>query len=195
MQEDDNFEVFDDGSANVDSPQETIKKGAGRVRDTARNAARTARDAVGDFANDLQSDLSGNMAEKGRLGFAMFLYVVFGYGFFIFESSTAILLVLGFVALFERDRHVVRMLVNVLALYLTIKIGWSVFASLWAFTVMLLEKVLFFAPSSIFKFLSTVRSIIGYAYDFIFVLIGLKGMSKARKGEYIKVKYVDSLFD
>ena len=172
-----------------------LRQKIGSARVAAMRAGQQVRIQAEALADGLQSGLSERMSEKGQLGFSMFLYAVIAYGFFIFESSTAILLLIGFVALCEKDKNLIRMLVNVLALYLIIKIGWSLFSSLWAFATFALSKLLFFLPSVVFSFLSTTRTLIGYLYDFLFVLIGLHGVSKARKGEYIKVGYVDSLFD
>jgi hypothetical protein len=43
--------------------------------------------------------------------------------------------------------------------------------------------------------LSVARKFIGFAYDMIFVFIGLRGISMARKGKYIKLKFVENLFN
>lgn len=172
-----------------------LKQKIGSARVAAMRAGQHVRIQAGALADDLQSDLSERMSQKGHLGFSMFLYAVIAYGFFIFESSTAILLLIGFVAVFEQDKTLIRMLVNVLSLYLAIKIGWSLFSSLWEFATFTLSKLLFFLPAVVFTFLSSARTLIGYLYDFLFVLVGLYGVSRARKGEYIKVGYVDSLFN
>lgn len=154
----------------------------GKVVDTATRTARQMKE-------DLDSDLSGDMSRKGRLGVSMFLYAIFAYGFFVFQNSTAILLITAFVILYENDKGLTRLLLNVLALYLTLTVGWSLFSSAWYFIYNLF-------PSGGFKgMLSDLRTIINYVWDFVFALIGLFGLSKARKGGYIRVKYVDSMFD
>lgn len=165
-----------------------------RTSEASKEAYNKAKQVASEIKSDMGEAITETMLKPGRLGFAVYLYAVLGYGIFAVESLTALLLLTAWVVGYEKNKHLMRMMLNIVVLYIGLKVGWSLFYSIYSFLYKLIPYDIFgVSIAFIPKTLKAVKDIISLAYDLIFVLVGVRGMTLARKGKYIKVKFVEEL--
>ena len=141
----------------------------------------------------MKSDLSDEMKREGRLGFAIYLYAILGYGIFCVESLTCLLLLAAWVVAYERNKNLMKMILSIIVLYLGLKIGYSLFLNTYSLINLIVPDIKIF--ELLMKGLSFIKKLVSAGYDFLFVLIGVIGISKARKGKYFKIKFIEELID
>lgn len=174
-----------------------LSAGAKNVADKAQKSyekgMNSAKKMAKEVKEDMQSDLSDEMKREGRLGFALYLYAILGYGIFCVESLTCLLLLVAWVVAYERNKNLMKMILSIIVLYLGLKIGYSLFLNSYSLVNILLPDIKIFNLLS--DGLAFVKKLVVVAYDFLFVIIGIMGISKARKGKYFKIKFIEELID
>lgn len=174
-----------------------LSAGAKNVADKAQKSyekgMNSAKKMAKEVKEDMQSDLSDEMKREGRLGFALYLYAILGYGIFCVESLTCLLLLAAWVVAYERNKNLMKMILSIIVLYLGLKIGYSLFLNSYSLVNILLPDIKIFNLLS--DGLAFVKKLVVVVYDFLFVIIGIMGISKARKGKYFKIKFIEELID
>lgn len=179
--------------------EEQIKQKLSRASEVVNNVSDKATEFTKDYSEKLKqeynADMSEDMKEKGKFGWSLYLYAVLAFGFFMFESSIALLLLAGWVILTERNKTVNKMIISTIVLYVMIKLGWSVFTSTYSLVYGIIPGKLFMLELyGIKDAISSIKKVINNLYDFVFILVGIRGLLLAKKGEYIKLKFVENLF-
>lgn len=189
------------GSANVgkdskinteklDRAAEKIDRAADRAGEGIKKGVDIGKDTFKTLKDDYNTtEFTGNMGEVSRFGFQKYLYILLIYGLFAIGNTTCMLLVAGWVALAEKDKEVLKMVLSAAVLYVLLSAGFDL--SLQVFGVL---RNWTSDIKVLYKLMDGIRDFISYAEKFIRIGIGLFGMLRARNGRYIKIKMINSLF-
>lgn len=174
----------------LDRAAEKIDRAANMASDSIKKGVDIGKDTFKTLKDDYNTkELSGNMGAVSQFGFQKYLYILLIYGLFAIGNTTCMLLVAGWVALAEKDKEVLKMVLSAAVLYVLLSAGFDlglqVFNVLrdWAGDIRVLYKIL-----------DGIRDFISYGEKFIRIGIGLFGMLRARNGKYIKINMINSLF-
>lgn len=176
--------------------RQTVSKASSKVNSVTERATEFTRDYSEKLKSEYKADMSTDMKAKGTFGWSLYLYAVFAFGFFMFENSTALLLLAGWVILTEKNTQVNKMIISTIILYIAMKIGWSIFSSGYSLVYDLIPNKLFQLNISALKdTIYSIKKFINNLYNFAYILVGLRGLLLAKKGSYYKLKFVEDLFD
>lgn len=175
---------------------QVASKVSSKVDEVTDRASEFTKDYSEKIKEEYKADMSTDMKAKGTFGWSLYLYAILAFGFFMFESSTALLLVAGWVILTEKNTKVNKMIISTIILYVTMKLGWSVFNGCYSLVYDLIPREIFKLDVSVVKdTLSTIKKFINNLYDFAYIVVGLRGLLLAKKGSYFKLKFVEGLFE
>lgn len=178
-----NTEKLDRAAEQIDRAADKAGEGIKKGVDIGRDTFKTLRD---DYNT---TEFTGNMGEVSQFGFQKYLYILLIYGLFAIGNITCMLLVAGWVALAERDKEVLKMILSAAVLYVLFSAGFDLGLQVFSMLRNCAGDI-----RVIYKFLDGIRDFISYAEKFIRIGIGLFGMLRARNGKYIKIKMINSLF-
>lgn len=165
-----------------------------KAYEQAQKATNQAKRTVNQIKREMSEGLSDSMQEIGKLGCQVYLYAIFAYGFFVLGGLTSLVLLTAWVIAFEHSKPLMRMMLNVLALYIAVHVAYSVYNSAYALTYYVVTLPDFKIFDMLGDGLRFIDDLIDFAYDFLVVLIGVRGIALARKGKYIKIKWIEKLF-
>lgn len=175
---------------------QVASKVSSKVDEVTDRASEFTKDYSERIKEEYKADMSTDMKAKGTFGWSLYLYAILAFGFFMFESSTALLLVAGWVILTEKNTKVNKMIISTIILYVTMKLGWSVFNGCYSLVYDLIPREIFKLDVSVVKdTLSTIKKFINNIYDFAYIVVGLRGLLLAKKGSYFKLRFVEGLFE
>lgn len=165
-------------------------------KESAEDMVSKAKEYTERIKGDYESDISTDMRQKGVFGWSLYLYAFIAFGFLMFESSTALMLLTAWVVVFERNKTVNKMIISTLVVYVGMKIGWSVFISIYNLIYGLIPSEIGVVDFGVIKnLLHGAKGLIANLYDFVYVLVGIKGMLMAKKGNYYKIKIIEDMFE
>lgn len=159
------------------------------LRRNMENAQNTAKSVLKDVDSGLVTGLNG----KSAFGFSLVLYGIMGYCMAWLGNSTCLLILMGFALLVDKNKDAVRVLANVFGLYLVANVFYYLVYNGLSLIITILPNSGFLY--NIDKIFSTLRTLISDVWDIAEVLLYGYGIVKAHKGGYLKIKYVDKLFD
>lgn len=159
------------------------------LRRNMENAQNTAKSVLKDVDSGLVTGLNG----KSAFGFSLVLYGIMGYCMAWLGNSTCLLILMGFAFLVDKNKDAVRVLANVFGLYLVANVSYYIVYNGLSLIITILPNSGFLY--NIDKIFSTLRTLISDVWDIAEVLLYGYGIVKAHKGGYLKIKYVDKLFD
>lgn len=159
------------------------------LRRNMENAQNTAKSVLKDVDSGLVTGLNG----KSAFGFSLVLYGIMGYCMAWLGNSTCLLILMGFAFLVDKNKDAVRVLANVFGLYLVANVSYYLVYNGLSLIITILPNSGFLY--NIDKIFSTLRTLISDVWDIAEVLLYGYGIVKAHKGGYLKIKYVDKLFD
>lgn len=164
----------------LDRAAEKIDRAANMASDSIKKGVDIGKDTFKTLKDDYNTkELSGNMGAVSQFGFQKYLYILLIYGLFAIGNTTCMLLVAGWVALAEKDKEVLKMVLSAAVLYVLLSAGFDL--GLQVFNVLR-------------DWAGDIRDFISYGEKFIRIGIGLFGMLRARNGKYIKINMINSLF-
>lgn len=178
-----NTEKLDRAAEQIDRAAERAGEGIKKGVDIGKDTFKTLKD---DYNT---TEFTGNMGEVSQFGFQKYLYILLIYGLFAIGNTTCMLLVAGWVALAEKDKEALKMVLSAAVLYVLLSAGFDL--SLQVFGVL---RNWTSDIKVLYKLMDGIRDFISYGEKFIRIGIGLFGMLRARNGKYIKIKMINSLF-
>lgn len=162
--------------------------------DKASRGIKKGVDVGQDTFNTLKNDYNtkefvGSMGEDSKFGFQKYLYILLIYGLFAIGNTTCMLLVAGWVAVAEKDKEVLKMVLSAAVLYVLLSAGFDFAGDALSVLKSWVSKI-----EIMRDLLSNAKSFVTYAEKFLRIGIGIFGMLRARNGKYIKINMINSLF-